>query len=104
MHKKYVHPCYNLNNLTLLQLNDETFVDSTGKIYTMSEINKKLAEDNEKVESGDYMVAYNLYGLLDISEAEFKESVYEVLSKVHEEISSRQIEIKKIQALTGVYL
>lgn len=104
MHKKYVHPCYSWNNLNLLQLNDETFVDANGKIYAMSEINEKLAEDKKRVESGDYTVNTNIYGLVDISEAEFKASVYEVLSKVHEEVSSRQIEIKKIQALTGVYL
>ena len=104
MHKKYVHPCYSWNDLALLQLDDKTFVDTNGKIYSMREINDKLSEDKKKIESGDYEVNRNIYGLVDIPEAEFKESVYEILSTKKQEITSREIDIKKIQSLTGVSL
>lgn len=104
MYKKYIHPCYSWNDFVLLQLDDKTFVDTQGKIYSIREINDKLSEDKKKVESGDYGVNRNIYGLVDIQEAEFKESVYEVLSAKKQEIISREIDVKKIQSLTGVYL
>ena len=104
MHKKYVHPCYSWNDFVLLQLDDKTFVDTKGTIYSIREINDKLSEDKKKVESGDYEVTRNIYGLVDIQEAEFKESVYEILSTKKQEIISLEIDIKKIQSLTGVSL
>lgn len=104
MYKKYVHPCYSWNDLVLLQLDDKTLVDTKGTIYSMREINDKLSEDKKKVESGDYEVTRNIYGLVDIQEAEFKESVYEIISAKKQEIISREIDIKKIQSLTGVSL
>lgn len=104
MYKKYVHPCYNWNDLVLLQLDGKTFVDTKGKIYSMRELSDKLSEDKKKVESGDYEFTRNIYGIVDITEAEFKESVYEVLSTKKQEIISRDIDIKKIQSITGVYL
>lgn len=104
MYKKYVHPCYSWNDLEILQLDDKTFVDTNGKIHSMREINDKLSEDKNKVESGDYEVTRNIYGLVDISESEFKESVYEIISTKKQEIISREIDIKKIQSLTGVSL
>lgn len=104
MFKEYVHPVYNWYNLFLKKVDEDTFVSSTGEIYYIIDINSKISEDKKKIESGDYEVLYKDYGLKDISESAFKSDVFKYITKIKEEIVSREVDLKKIQDLTGVYL
>ena len=104
MYKKYVHPSYNWHNKYYVQIDDNTLVDSAGEYHSLDKVNSKVAKDIENVKEGQFETVADNYGLLESNKTEFESKVYETLKDLKVSITSAEMNIKKIQALTGVYL
>lgn len=104
MYKKYVHPSYNWQNKYYIQIDDNTLVDSTGEYHSLDDINSAVAKDIELVKKGDFETVAESYGLLESNKVEFESKVYDTLKDLKVSITSSELNIKKIQTLTGVFL
>lgn len=104
MYKKYVHPSYNWHNKYYIQIDDNTLVDSTGEYHSLDDINSEVAKDIELVKEGKFETVVDSYGLLESSKVEFESKVYDTLKDLKVSITSSELNIKKIQTLTGVFL
>lgn len=104
MYKKYVHPVYNWQNKYYIQIDDNTLVDSTGEYHSLDDINSKIAEDVELVKEGNFETVSDSYGLIESNKVEFESKVYDALKDLKVSITSSELNIKKIQTLTGVVL
>lgn len=104
MYKKYVHPSYNWHNKYYIQIDDNTLVDSTGEYHSLDGINSEVAKDIELVKEGNFETVVDSYGLLESNKVEFESKVYDTLKDLRVSITSAELNIKKIQSLTGVFL
>lgn len=104
MYKKYVHPSYNWNNKYYIQIDENTFVDSSGEYHSLEELNSKVSTDLESIKNGQFEPVNDTYGLLDSNKIEFESKVYEILKDLKVSITTSEMTIKKIQSLTGVFL
>lgn len=104
MYKKYVHPIYSWQNKYYIQIDDNTLVDSTGEYHSLDYINSKVAKDIELVKKEKFESVAESYGLLESNKVEFESKVYDTLKDLRVSITSSELNIKKIQTLTGVFL
>ena len=104
MYKKYVHPSYTWHNKYYIQIDDNTLVDSTGEYHSLEDINSEVAKDIELVKEGKFEKVADTYGLIESNKIEFDYKVYDTLKDLKVSIASAELNIKKIQALTGVFL
>ena len=104
MYKKYVHPSYNWHNKYYIQIDDNTLVDSTGEYHSLDDINSEVAKDIELVNEGKFETVADIYGLLESNKVEFESNVYDTIKDLKVSIISSELNIKKIQAITGVFL
>lgn len=104
MYKKYIHPSYNWQNKYYIQIDDNTLVDSTGEYHSLDDINSEVAKDTELVKEGKFETVADSYGLLESNKVEFESKVYDTLKDLKVSITSSELNIKKIQTLTGVFL
>lgn len=103
MYKKYIHPCYSWYNEQYKQLDDDKFISSKGEVVTLDKINETIKHDVEKVKSGDYKAELDTYGLLDSTEQEFTNKVYDYFEELHKNILETNIKIAKLKHITGIY-
>lgn len=104
MYKKYVHPSYTWHNKYYIQIDDNTLVDSTGEYHSLEDINAEVTKDTELVKEGKFENVADTYGFLESNKIEFDSKVYDTLKELKVSITSTELNIKKIQALTGVFL
>lgn len=104
MYKKYVHPSYNWHNRYYIQIDENTLVDSSGEYHSLEKINSKVAKDLESVKNGQFETVVDTYGLLDSNKIEFESKVYDTLKELKVSITTSEMNIKKIQSLTGVFI
>lgn len=104
MYKKYVHPSYNWHNKYYIQIDDNILVDSTGEYHSLDEINSEVSKDIELVKEGKFETVADSYGLLESNKVEFEYKVYDTLKDLQASITSAELNIKKIQTFTGVFL
>lgn len=104
MYKKYVHPNYNWHNRYYIQIDENTLVDSSGEYHSLENINSKVAKDIEMVKSGQFETVVDTHGLLDSNKIEFESKVYDTLRDLKVSITNSEMNLKKIQSLTGVFL
>ena len=104
MYKKYVHPSYNWKNQYYIQIDENTLVDSIGEYHSLEKINSEVSKDLESVKNGQFETFVDTYGLLDSNKIEFESKVYDTLKELKVSITNYEMNIKKIQSLTGVFL
>ena len=104
MYKKYVHPSHNWKNQYYIKIDENTLVDSSGEYHSLEEINSEVTKDLESVKNGQFETVVDTYGLLDSNKIEFESNVYDTLKELKVSITSYEMNIKKIQSLTGVFL
>lgn len=103
MYKKYIHPVYDWHNEEYKQLDENIWISSKGKIITADKIAESIKNDQDKIDSGEYITKLTEYGLLDSTEQEFTISVYNKFEDLRKTIVSADIEIAKLKQITGVY-